>query len=167
MKLTDEYSKYYAEQLIKGMEYQDYVSEILYELGLPVINYSSRKYQYAKGENKCGIEIKNDMKLKTTGNLYIETKEKSHEENINYVPSGIYRNDNSWLYIIGDYDDIYILGKKQLKTIHKARCEKQNPDFRVVTTPTSIGFLLPVDYVNRYLSLMHIQCKDKIIISVD
>ena len=67
----------YAEKLKQGLEFQDYVVERLYDCGLPIISYSSKEYQTMIGENKTGIEIKNDSNFRITGNLYIEVAEKS------------------------------------------------------------------------------------------
>ena len=50
-----------------------------------------------------------------TGNIYIETAEKAIPREGPYVQSGIYRDDESWLYGIGDYSKFYIFGKKCLK----------------------------------------------------
>lgn len=94
----------YKEMLEKGLEYQDFITDMLLsEIGISLSTYSSKKYQYSVGENKQGIEIKFDDRYKETGNLYIEIKEKSNAINANYVDSGIYRSDNTWLYVIGDY----------------------------------------------------------------
>ena len=130
---------YYVEKLGQGLEYQDFVMEKLYENGIPLISYSSKKYQVLKGENKAGIEIKNDQKFRTTGNFYIETDEKSNCNNKEYYPSGVFREDNTWLYILGDYEEIYVFSKKQLQLSYG------NKSYKRVTTPTSKGFLLPLD----------------------
>jgi len=96
------------------------------------------KYQYTKGESKSGVEIKLDRRFKDTGNLYIEYGEKRPEA-INFMPSGIERNDNSWLYCIGNYEILYILSKKWLKELR----EDTESELRHITTATSKGFLLP------------------------
>jgi len=137
-------NSYYKEKLEQGLTYQDFVVEKLYEIGLPLISYSSKKYQALIGENKIGIEIKNDDKFAETGNFYIEIAEKSDANNLNWIPSGIYRNDNSWLYILGNYNEIYIFSKKQLILIHKTG------KYREVEIPTSKGYLLPMDKAEKY-----------------
>ena len=111
-------NEYYKQQLARGVFYQDFVVEQLYRIGLPIINYSSKEYQLKIGENKAGVEIKFDDKYKITGNIYIETAEKSDEKNKEYVKSGIYRNDNTWLYIIGDFTTIFIFSKKHLHIMY-------------------------------------------------
>lgn len=138
---------YYKEKLEQGLYFQDYVIELLYKNGIPLISYSSKEYQNMIGENKAGIEIKNDNNFRMTGNLYIEIAEKSNAENISFVSSGIYRNDNTWLYLIGDINKIYVLSKKQLKILH------QSKKYKEVQTTTSKGFLLPVTEVEKYYSL--------------
>ena len=129
-------SGYYAEQLKKGLEFQDYVTNILYEKGIVLVGYSSQKYQNKYGENKMGAEIKRDGKFRETGNLYIEVAEKAHPDNKEYVQAGIERGDNSWLFIIGDEKTLYVFATKQLRGI----CER----YRRVEKTTSIGYLLPV-----------------------
>jgi len=137
-------TEYYEEKLKQGLEFQDYVTNLLInEIGIPLSTYSSKSYQL-KGENRQGIEIKFDDKYKETGNLYIEISEKSDALNYKYVDSGIYRNDNTWLYIIGNYEIVFIFGKELLKLMHKSS------KYRVVNTPTSNGFLIPNDDAYKY-----------------
>ena len=133
---------YYAKKLEQGLEFQDVVTRALYQRGIVVIGYASRRFQNSHGENMLGAEIKRDGKFRETGNLYIETSEKSHPDNPSYVPSGIYRADNSWLYVIGDEKDIWIFSVKYLRLLSKR--------FHVVEKPTSIGFLLPIEEANKY-----------------
>jgi len=141
---------YYKEKLEEGLFFQDYIMELLYENGIPLMSYSSKEYQNIRGENKAGIEIKKDNNFRETGNLYIETAEKSNPENQHFIPSGIYRNDNTWLYIIGDKDKIYILSKKQMQFIHKLKKYKE------VEIPTSRGFLFPVSEAEKFFSIKEI-----------
>lgn len=140
------YSDYYRDKLKQGTEYQDFVYDKLYTVGLPILSYSSKKYQLLYGENKPGIEIKFDDKLKDTGNLYIETQEKSDPANEFYIKSGIFRNDNSWLYVVGDYSTIYIFSKTMLKILFSKKI------FREITIPTSIGFLIPKKEAEKYVA---------------
>jgi len=114
-----EYKDYYAIQLREAHEYQDFVSDELYKIGLPICNYTSQKYQYTVGENKLGIEIKHDKKFAETGNLWIEVEEKRHPDNPQYATSGIMRDDNTWLYVIGDYSTIYIFSKVLLGQLYR------------------------------------------------
>jgi hypothetical protein len=146
-----EMNSYYKEKLEQGLNYQDIVVEELYKNGLPIISYSSKKFQVMIGENKAGIEIKNDNKFRTSGNFYIETAEKSDPNNENFIPSGINRNDNTWLYIIGDSIGFFVFSKKQLKIL------SNKTNYRKVQIPTSQGFLLPVEEAKKIYCIKEIQ----------
>ena len=137
-------TEYYKEKLEQGLEFQDHVTELLMkELGISLSSYSSRKWQL-RGENKQGIEIKYDAVHNKTGNFYIEVAEKSAPDNPRYVQSGIYRDDNTWLYIIGDYETLYIFGKSFLCNLHKSgKCEEKQ-------ISTSKGFLLTQKQADKY-----------------
>lgn len=138
-------NEYYKNKLKQGLYYQDMIVEKLYEIGLPIISYSSKEFQYTIGENKAGIEIKNDTRFLETKNFYIEISEKSNSQNINFIKSGIYRDDNTWLYVIGNDVEFHVFSKKQLVLLHKSK------KYKTVETPTSKGFLLPyVDAVSSY-----------------
>lgn len=132
------YNQYYNQQLTDGLEYQDFVAEQLYSIGLPLFNFSSKKYQIEHGENKLGIEIKNDRQFRKTGNFWIEISEKSNPSKAQYYPSGIYRCDNTWLYIIGDYNEIFIFSKALLRQLYNTGKYKTLEN----NTKTSQGFLL-------------------------
>lgn len=146
------YNAYYQEMLEHGLQYQDFVVEQLYKCGLPIVSYSSKKYQCTVGENKPGFEIKFDRKFRSTGNFYIETAEKSNPNNKQFIDSGIYRDDNAWLYIIGDYEDIFVFSKRQLKTLY----ESENLHIKKQQIATSKGYTIPVDYAGRFLVIKHI-----------
>ena len=134
----------YKEKLEQGLQFQDFVTDIVFkELFLPISTYQSQKYQL-KGENKQGIEIKFDNRFKDTSNLYIEVSEKSNANNVKFIKSGIYRHDNTWLYIIGNYSILYIFGKNILKLMYESKKYKE------VSIPTSNGFLIPEHDANKY-----------------
>lgn len=130
-------TEYYRQQLERGQEFQDFILTQLLKNGIPVCFYSSRKYQFEKGESSNGIEVKFDDRYNDTKNLYIEYAEKSNPNNKNYVPSGIERTDNTWLYLIGNYSIIFIFAKSFLKGL------KNTSQIRHVKTSTSQGYLLP------------------------
>lgn len=143
----------YAKCLEKGLLFQDFIMNLfMKELGIPISNFSSKKYQYKVGENIQGIEIKFDDRYKDTNNIYIETKEKSNPNNLKFVISGIYRDDNSWLYVIGNYNEVFVFGKSHLVLMHKSH------KYREIKTSTSVGFLLPKKEAEKY-------CLKKIIIN--
>ena len=91
--------------------------------------------------------------MKETGNIYFETAEKSDPANREFVESGILRDDENWLYGIGDYSQIFIFSKRRLQNIYahllKAREERRQPSIAGVIkdgikSGTSRGFTLPV-----------------------
>lgn len=146
MSQRSPYDDYYADMLERAEEFQDYVCGLFYERGLPIVMHTSFSYQTQVGENKAGIEIKLDQRMKETGNVYIETAEKANPENGSYVPSGIYREDNTWLYAIGDYSTVYVLPKKYLQMLEKRYEQKQ--------IATSKGFVMPVEDAEKYAVLV-------------
>lgn len=139
---TEYANGYYQNKLQQGLEYQDIVTRELYQRGIVIVGYSSKKYQNNEGENMLGAEIKRDGKFRETGNLYIEVSEKSHPDKPNYTPSGIHRKDNSWLYVIGDEQTVYIFSTKILLMLESR--------FATVNKPTSNGFLIPLSQAEKY-----------------
>lgn len=135
---------YYARQLEDGLQYQDIVTRELYQRGIVIVGYSSRRFQNSEGENMLGAEIKHDKQFRGTGNLYIETAEKAHPDRPSYTPSGIHRKDNSWLFVIGDAQTVYIFSTKYLRKLEEVR------GYRVVEKPTSRGFLMPLSEAEKY-----------------
>lgn len=138
----------------QGETYQDFVAEQFYKAGIPLVNYSSRKYQFDVGENRSGFEIKNDTIFRTSGNFFVEIAEKKYSTNRNFVKSGIFRSDNSWLYLIGDYEEIFILGIRYLRQLCATNRYKEVPS----NSGTSWGMLLPVKEVRERHALKIIQC---------
>ena len=133
---------YYLKKLEEGLQFQDVVTQALYQRGIVVVGYSSRRFQNSHGENMLGAEIKRDGNFRDTGNLYIEVAEKSHPDNPAYIDSGIMRADNSWLFVIGDELDIWIFSTKYLRKL-KGR-------YKHVETPTSRAFLMPLSEADNY-----------------
>lgn len=136
---------YYKEKLEAGLEYQDFIADQLRKADPCIFigAYSSRRYQNERGESASGIEIKYDMRFKETGNLYIEVAEKSNAALAEYSPSGIYRRDNTWLYLIGDYEQAFLFSKHQLQSIHASEESWKRRGIRAVEIDTSRGFLYP------------------------
>lgn len=141
----------------KGNAYQDWVVSVwpLCYPGKTLTLRNSRIGQW-DGETDEGVEIKFDDKIYTycpTGRLYIELEEKVKQDNDSYVLSGIYRQDNSKYYLIGDYIEWWIFAKQTLVDL-----DKKNPDYlyRPKPTGTSIGYCLPVEYAMQ-LSLRYQQ----------
>ena len=133
---------YYSKQLEDGLVFQDIVTQALYQRGIVVVGYASRRFQRSHGENLLGAEIKNDKKFRSTGNVYIEIAEKAHPDRPNFTASGIMRDDNSWLYVIGDEKTFWIFATVYLKKLVSRWPRKE--------THTSIGHLMPVSEADKY-----------------
>ena len=164
--------KAYEHTYEEGIEYQDFVSDQLYDRGIPVLcHYASKQYQLKKGENKLGVEIKYDRKMKTTGNIFIEIGEKSKTGK--FVKSGLYRDDNSWLYAIGDYELIFVFSKKYLKRLYesdhnrliskdeKGRWRLKTGLFKKTPIETSDGFIISIKEAELYAEII-IRPKEKL-----
>ena len=94
-----------AIKLQKGFEFESFIMDwFSKQKNINLSHYTLLKEQIEKGENRQGIEIKNDQKFIETGNLFI-----SVERDYGYTKyeSGIYKNQ-SWLYVIGNEDEFYI-----------------------------------------------------------
>jgi len=148
----------YRKNLRLGQEFQDFAVQQLYKAGIVVVGYSSFKYQTEVGENVNGYEIKFDNRMSETGNVYFESGEKTNPNNSEYIASGIFRNDNTWMYVIGNYKIIYLCAKKSLRIFYERALERKrnklNTIARFKETPTSQGMILPQKYVEEQLAAM-------------
>jgi len=128
-----------------GLEFQDFVCELLREeLGIVITNYQSRRFQFGVGENRQGVEIKLDRDILQSNNVSIEVAEKTRADNPYYAPSGIYRRDNSWLYIQGNWEIVFIFSKNVLRLLH------ESGRYKTDALPTLKRFLLPVGDARRF-----------------
>lgn len=128
----------YEKDLREGLKFQDHAMRLFYEQkGIPLMFFSSVANQVHVGENLNGVEIKYDRRFRQTGNLYIETRERSSPTS-QWHEAGITKQDNSWAFAIGDYDLIYVFAVKQLRWLWNMN------KYHRVKTDTSEGFLLPV-----------------------
>lgn len=164
----------HADSFEVGNRFQDFVCIKLAEYGIILQNINSKKYQYETGENLQGFEIKYDRhisdcagsveendkknnlpsiftKKNGSGRLSIEIAEKTKAENLSFVPSGIYRGDNSWLYIHGNYHQFWVFSVTMLRLLHKSN------RYEECTKPTVKSFYFPVADADLY-------CAKKIII---
>jgi hypothetical protein len=140
------YEDYRKNKIESGLLYQDFIVDLMLQvLRFPVTIYSSRLYQTTVGEGPAGVEIKHDEKYAKTGNLWIEVSEKARPRAGDYFPSGIFRDDNSWLYIIGNYDIVFVFTKVLLQAFATSGRFQIIPNL----TGTSKGFLLHDDLARR------------------
>ena len=140
------YEENYKNQLNEGQEFQDFWCSYLWKHEcLAIGNFSSKKYQFKIGENLQGFEFKYDKQFQKTGNLWIEIEERNNPKH-KYVKSGIYRNDNTWMYCIGDYLTLYFFTKKGLCRL------KESNKIALITNKidTSIGYLMPKSLADKF-----------------
>lgn len=129
-----------------GLEFQDFVCCKLAEYGIILQNLGSRRYQFAVGENIQGFEIKLDERCDQTGRLSIEVAEKSRNDPaLPWTPSGIMRNDNSWLYIQGNRRALYVFPKNILVRHYINHKPETDDKFGTVRT-----FYIPVETARRW-----------------
>jgi len=123
----------------KGLKFESFIMDwFAKEKNINLSHYTTYEEQIHKGENRQGIEIKNDQIFKNSGNLFI-----SVERDYGYTthPSGIFK-DQSWLYVIGDKDCFYIFSTKQLRQIYYGNNPKLISGFKTAKGGTEKGFLL-------------------------
>lgn len=144
----------YKPQLEEAAKYQDFITDELLKRGIVLNQYASREYQQKVGESASGIEIKYDKRMAETGNVYIEVAEKSNPSLPDYSNSGVYRNDNTWLYLIGNYENALLFSKNQLcQCIESNEAWRSQKGITYRETPTSRGYTFPIDYCKRFLCL--------------
>ena len=134
----------HADGLETGAQFLDFVMETLMKRGVVLQPYTSRKNQFSLGESLQGWEVKLDNRFTETGRLSIEIAEKSKASNAAWIPSGIYRRDNTWLYIQGNYEYLFIFMKKFLVSLHKSGRYKED------VIPTLKKFYLPLADAEKY-----------------
>jgi len=81
---------------------------------------------------------------------WIELAEKAVPRPGNYALAGVNRDDNAWLYVIGNYDIVFGFSKSLLQALAASGKypHKEN------TTKTSVGFLLPEDHAQKYAAFI-------------
>ena len=124
----------------QGLAFQDFVCIQLSKHHIILQNISSTKFQFEVGENLQGFEIKLDNRCTDTKQLSIETQEKSSRDMMFYTNSGILRNDNSFMYIQGNYDAFWMFSKKWLVRWLK----EKKPEIKEYNG-TLKSFYLPID----------------------
>lgn len=156
-------TEYYNNCFNKGVKYQDWIIDQLRKTNpcLIIIPYNSINYQYSNGESATGIEIKFDEQIQKYGNLYIETHEKTNQNISEYHESGIFRKDNTYLWLIGDYNEAFLFGKNHLQQIFKATNMWKKLGVVKRETPTSKGFTLPKENAKNGICIKHFIFKNE------
>jgi len=143
------YAEYRRKKQVEGEAFQDYVEDVLEKMwGFRLNCYKTKEEQYKIGENKFGMEIKLDNSFRDSMRLWIEIAEKAMPREGDFVKSGIYRDDNAWLYLIGDYDMFYIYSKNMLQLLHRSHCYEEYEN------ETSRCFFLPFRDALNYAALV-------------
>lgn len=144
-------TNYYKTKLQTAFEFENYIAKLLQrDYNLDLEQFLTPEGQYSLGENKLGIEIKNDTLINKWGNIYIEYAEKSNSNHDKYIKSGILKNDNSIYFLIGDKDHFWIFRKKRLLEIFREevqiikRGHKSTRGIKFKKISTSKGFIFPV-----------------------
>jgi len=138
-----------------GKKYELFVATEFYRVHhIPIQLYRTREEQYQIGESRQGIEIKEDSRCTETGRLSIEIAEKTRKEQIDWIASGIYRNDNSWLYAQGNRQIIFIFGKNILQLLHKSGRYGEHEAPPPPQKPTVRAFYLSIQDAKKYASLI-------------
>lgn len=96
-----------------GNTFEDYATDRIAESGIVLRTYKSAGMQLRIGESKAGFEFKLDNGHRKYNHLSIEVAERRQASGI-WVLSGIFRNDNAWLYIQGDTSLFWVLFKPSL-----------------------------------------------------
>jgi len=123
----------------KGLEFESFIMDwFCNQKNINLSHYTLLKEQIQKGENRQGIEIKNDQRFQETGNLFISI---SRDYGYTKYESGIYKNQ-SWLYVIGNENEFYIFATKHLKQYYEHNQPKVFAGFKSPSNGIDKGFLL-------------------------
>lgn len=108
-----------------------------------ISHYHTKEEQFEKGENRQGVEIKNDQRLKETGNIFISVK---REYSWQDYESGIMKKykgqPQSWLYVIGCKELFFVFSTKHLIEYYQENKPKLFKGFTTSKQGTDYGFLL-------------------------
>lgn len=138
----------YTNMLANGMEYQDRVCILLARYNIILQNINSKRFQYSVGENLQGFEIKQDKSSLKSGRYSIEIAEKRNSENSKWIDSGIFRNDNSFVYIQGNEEFFHMFSKDFLIKMFKTK--KYKIDEWPKDKPTVRKWYLYFEDANKY-----------------
>jgi hypothetical protein len=136
----------HLDTLQMGAEFMDFVMETLQKRGVILQPYTSKKKQYNVGESLQGWEVKLDNRFLETGRLSIEIAEKSARSIPAWTASGIYRRDNTWIYIQGNFQCFYWFQKNILIGLHKSGKYDPPEEFN----GTIKKFYLPIKDADKY-----------------
>jgi hypothetical protein len=129
--------------LKEGKKYEEFVRKLINPWGITMWHHEDKLLQWKVGENRQGCEIKLDNRCTDTGRLSIEIAEKTLRTK-EWVASGIMRQDNSWLYIQGNYQIVFVFSKSWLiryyeQKVTPADTEEHNGTVRKFYLPLQVA----------------------------
>jgi hypothetical protein len=137
----------YQANLERGLCFQDFAADVLADLGIHVSYYVSKQWQQAHGESRNRIEIKYDSRCTETEQLSIETAETTA---LGWIPSGIYRPDNTIWIIQGNQQWLALFEKRWLQAQHSHFLAKGIADVEWPNgNPTVRRFFLPLSMAEK------------------
>lgn len=118
-----------------GEVFEDFICDQLAQTGIFIRTYKSRQNQYGRGESKAGWEIKLDEEHTKYGHLSIEVEERTQSsQGLIWSKSGIFRKDNTWLYIQGNTKMFWIFFKPALINYFNTKKPQVTPKFGTIKT---------------------------------
>lgn len=143
---------YYRNQLEEAQQFQDWVMVELRNRGFIIQVFGSKAFQYKIGETPSHDEIKFDKEALKTPNLWIEFFEKTDPDNLEYVRTGMFR-ENVVRWIHGNYEWVYLFDKMRLLDYIVQEQKKGRFKLRENKRKTSLGVIFPQSEADRICSL--------------
>lgn len=112
-----DYESEFQRRLGIGTAFEQFIVFVFRQMGKEIRIYKTAD-QFRIGETECGMEIKFDSYHMKTRRIFFEIEERQKDKDT-FIPSGIYRPDNSITYLIGDYYRVYLFEKKHLQKVHR------------------------------------------------
>ncbi len=133
----------------EGESFQDFCIDLFADrLNFIIQQYTTKKYQYEKGESRQGVEIKLDNRHTDTKRLSIEIAEKKLGTDIDWRPSGIYSHTNNLFYIVGNYQSVFLFSNKFLIQLHNTN--RYDEATHPKEYPTIKKYYLPLAEAEKY-----------------
>lgn len=132
-------------------KYEYKVQDKLKEFGIKITINDYWEDQFNYGDSIEGYEIKYDKLSTQTKRLWIEVAEKSNPKNAQWIPSGIFAQNTSKFFIIGNDKYFWLFNIEEFKKylMNKYKIKKdENLYYKLLplsnqnSTETSRGFLV-------------------------
>lgn len=129
--------------------FEEYIYDYFNDkLNITLSHFVSKKGQYERGENRQGVEIKNDQSYTKYNNLFISVLRKYPYKQ---YPSGIFRETKTkqMFYVIGDQNNFWLFSTKQLQDYYNKNKPELKKGFTTQTGGADYGFLLTINTANQ------------------